>query len=269
MTIEQGKQILDQLLGKAVLDEDETFAFIEVLEYLIRETNDDRYMMTLGGYYYEQKEFDLALKYYNMAASLGNVNAYEGLAYIWYYGRTGTVDYKLAFENYSKAAEKGVLEAKYKLADMYKNGYYVQKDFDKYRSLIKSLYEQIKDSNLLFDPVPEVCMRYGHILKDEGDIQKALELFFHARSFFEQRLKYQNFFGTYNNIRWAIESIYELLPVDEEDLTYFDLYAVLKDPVKVHLQYHQKTYCIESVMEEGRIIVSFDHHWFESIKDLA
>ena len=41
--------------------------------------------MYFGGYYYEQKHFDLELKYYEMAASMDHDAAYECLGYIWYY----------------------------------------------------------------------------------------------------------------------------------------------------------------------------------------
>ena len=89
-------------------------------------------MMYLGGYYYEQRQFDLALKYYEMAAECDYDKAYDGLAYIWYYGRTGTKDYKLAFEYFHKLMDKGNLVAMYKIADMYRNGYYVEKSTEKY-----------------------------------------------------------------------------------------------------------------------------------------
>ena len=41
--------------------EDEIFAFTEAMGVLITETKDPRYMMELGGFYYEKKRFDLAL----------------------------------------------------------------------------------------------------------------------------------------------------------------------------------------------------------------
>lgn len=63
--------------------------------------------------------------------------AYECLGYIWYYGRTGERDYKKAFEYFSKMMDKGNLVAEYKVADMYKNGYYVDKDQNKYENMIK------------------------------------------------------------------------------------------------------------------------------------
>lgn len=81
-------------------------------------------MADLGGYYYELKKYDLALKYYNMAAELGSEGTEVCLGYVWYYGRTGKVDYEKAFHYFSMAGRNPVAE--YKIADMYHNGYYVE-----------------------------------------------------------------------------------------------------------------------------------------------
>lgn len=90
-------------------------------------------MMQLGGHYYGIRRFDLALKYYEMAADFEILDAYECLGYIWYYGRTGERDYEKAFKYFQKAADGGDAIAAYKLADMYKNGYFVEKDYEKYK----------------------------------------------------------------------------------------------------------------------------------------
>ena len=48
-------------------------------------------MVELGALYYGQRSFDLALKYYEMAARKNNPYAISDLGYIWYYGRTDRV----------------------------------------------------------------------------------------------------------------------------------------------------------------------------------
>ena len=112
--------------------EEDIFLYTEAMDYLIRETADPETMLDLGGYYYEKKHFDLALKYYEMAAEYKLPYAYDCLGYIWYYGRTGRRDFEKAFHYYSLAKDAGILEAAVKVADMYKNGYYVEKDYEKY-----------------------------------------------------------------------------------------------------------------------------------------
>ena len=102
MTTQQARALVAQFdENKKITPEDE-FVFVEAMNFLIEEEHNPRDMMWLGGYYYEIKQFDLALKYYEMAASYDYDEAYECLGYIWYYGRTGERDYKKAFEYFSK-----------------------------------------------------------------------------------------------------------------------------------------------------------------------
>ena len=139
MTIKEAHKIIDSFAHKNNYTEDEEFEYIEALDFMIRSSADPRYMMQLGGYYYGQRVFDLALKYYEMAAELDYEEANECLGYVWYYGRTGTKDYEKAFKYFTAAAKRGNTVAKYKIADMYKNGYFVEKDYEKYKKLIREL----------------------------------------------------------------------------------------------------------------------------------
>ena len=66
MTIEEASRMIDKLGSKNNLNEDEEFEYTEALGFMIRTTADPRYMMQLGGYYYGQRDFDLALKYYDL-----------------------------------------------------------------------------------------------------------------------------------------------------------------------------------------------------------
>ena len=131
MTVKEAREIVHNFNEAFDNSDDDEFMFIEAMNFLIEEEKLPQDMMYLGGYYYELKEFDLALKYYEMAATFDYDEAYECLGYIWYYGRTGERDFKKAFEYFSKMMDKGHLVATYKVADMYKNGYYVEKDYDK------------------------------------------------------------------------------------------------------------------------------------------
>lgn len=154
------------------LTEEDKFEMTEALSFLINERHDPGDMMYLGGIYYEDKQFDLALKYYEMAAGYDYESAYECLGYIWYYGRTGEKDYKKAFEYYSKAADMGNIVSAYKVADMYKNGYYVEKDYDKYCRTIEHLYPKVKDAKWLGEPLPEISLRLAVIRREHDRMSK-------------------------------------------------------------------------------------------------
>lgn len=249
------------------LPEENKVMLIEALEYLIEETHDPKHMMHLGGIYYDDRRYDLALKYYEMAATFDYTEAYECLGYIWYYGRTGEVDYKKAFEYYSKAADRGNTIAAYKIADMYKNGYYVEQDYDKYCETIERLYHEVKYDNWMDEPLPEIFLRLSVIRREQGRIDDAIKLLINARAALEVELEYNPFFGTLRNMEWAINDFYELTEIDYSDLRLFDLYYLLKKPCKVKFKYENAEFEIESFKEDGMITVKFGDKWYRSVRE--
>ena len=152
MTITEAQDILHNYYDLTNPDEEERFLYMEALDFLIHETGNDRYMVELGSHYYEARQFDLALKYYELAAECDNIDAMMGLGYICYYGRTGTRDYEKAYHYYERARIRGNLVAEYKIADMYKNGYYVEQDRERYRQIIESLYPKVCNARRLHAP---------------------------------------------------------------------------------------------------------------------
>ena len=195
MTILEARNICRNYYDLTNPSEEDRFLLAEALDFLITETKEPDYMVELGGMYYEQRRFDLALKYYEMAAEYDNLYAISDLGYIWYYGRTGEKNYEKAFHYFDKARKMGDLIAAYKVADMYKNGYYVEKDYEKYKEIIEDLYPQVADTCNLEDPLPEVFTRLAKIRSEEGSAEEALRLYDIASDFLSQRIQYHPFFG--------------------------------------------------------------------------
>ena len=227
MTILEARNICRNYYDLTNPSEEDRFLLAEALDFLITETKDPDYMVELGGMYYEQRRFDLALKYYEMAAEYDNLYAISDLGYIWYYGRTGEKNYEKAFHYFDKARKMGDLIAAYKVADMYKNGYYVEKDYEKYKEIIEDLYPQVADTCNLEDPLPEVFTRLAKIRSEEGNAEEALSLYDIARDFLSQRIQYHPFFGNLNIMKWMIADIYKLRKFDPSVMSLFDLYHVL------------------------------------------
>lgn len=264
MTVEEAKKIVDSFDENNNPSEEEIFVFTEAMKFLIEENHNPEDMMYLGGYYYEIKHFDLALKYYEMAAAYDYDPAYECLGYIWYYGRTGERDYKKAFEYFHKLMEKGSPVSTYKVADMYKNGYYVEKNQEKYEQIIEELYPKVKGMKNVFDPVPEVFTRLAKIRASKGEKEKAIRLYLYAKDFLAQRIRYNAFFGNLNIMKWLIDDLYELIEFDEDFFDFFDLYYILKSPHKISFIYDDMEQKIESVMEGNECNVCFNGRWFHS-----
>lgn len=267
MTIPEARKICRDFYDLTNPTEDDEFIFTEALKYLIEETKNSDYMVDLGGFYYGKRQFDLALKYYELAAEYGNRYAISDLGYIWYYGRTGQKNYEKAFYYFDKARQMGDIIAAYKVADMYKNGYYVEKDFEKYKSIIEELYPKVKDARMLEDPLPEIFTRLARIRSDEGNVDEALRLYDIARDFLSQRIRVNPFFGNLNIMKWMIEDIYKLREFDPEFMELYDLYYVFRGPAKVMFTFEGKEHEVESTKEGGGIVVRFDDKWFRNVDD--
>ncbi len=97
----------------------------------------------------------------------GRGYAANTLAYIHYYGRlTGKPDYEKAFLNYSIAAAYGIAQARYKIADMFWNGYYVAENRQLAERLIIELYSETKQAFLEGDRLncfADVAYRMGSL----------------------------------------------------------------------------------------------------------
>ena len=260
-------EVIKEYRQKSILTDEDEFIYIEALNYMIHETKNVDFMAELGSYYYSRQMYDQALKYYEMADTYGDKWAAEGLGYIWYYGRTGKVDYEKAFHYYSKASENGSLKSEIKVADMYKNGYYVEKDYDKYCDIVENMIIRIKHPKYLGDPFPEVCSRLARIRKETGKTDEAVSLYLDAKFFLRQRIRYTCFFGDLNIMKWLIEDLYTMIPFDEDHFDLYDLYYLLKTPQSIRFRYKNKSYEVKSEESDGNIAVRFGNKWYRTIDD--
>lgn len=252
----------------SVPTEEERFQYTEAMEYLLEREKNPSYMLEYGGYYYEMGRFDLALKYYQMAADLGYVPAHECLGYIWYYGRTGQKDYQKAFEHFQYAMKHGNLVATYKIADMYKNGYYVEKNEAKYVEIMEDLYEQVKGERMYGGPKADIFVRIARIRVEQGRKEEAIALFLRAKEALVNRLAQNGFWGYLNVMEGLIHDLYQLTELDEEKLDLYDLYELLQKPSRVTFLFRRKQYEIESINEDGDVYLFFEGKAYMSMSDL-
>ncbi len=267
MTVNEARDIQNDFFENQNPTEEEVFLFTEAMNFLIEEEHNPGDMLSLGGYYYEIKRFDLALKYYEMAATYDYDPAYECLGYIWYYGRTGERDFKKAFEYFSKLMAKGDPVSTYKVADMYRNGYYVEKNQEKYEEIIEKLYPRVKGMTNVFDPAPEVFTRLARIRSSQGRKDEAVELYLYAKDFLAQRISDNVFFGNMNIMKWLIDDLYELIDFDRDDFDLYDLHYLLKSPHKITFMHNDEPQNLESVMEGDECTVCFNGKWYHSRDD--
>lgn len=267
MTIIEAKRIKDSFYAKSAPTDEDVFLFTEALNYLIEETKNPRYMLELGGYYYGVRNFELALKYYETAAEYKFVDAYDALGYIWYYGRTGKCDYEKAFKYFSLSKESGNLQAAYKIADMYKNGYYVKKDYEKYKEIIEELYPKVVQAKYLGEPLPEIFTRLARIRSEEGKTEEAVDLYLRAKDFQAQRISYNDFFGDLNIMMWLIDDLYKLIDFDRDNFDFYDMYHLLTSPCEISFRRGKKEYNVSVTAEAEGLAIGFNGKWYRTRED--
>ena len=265
MTILEAQTLVRHFYQLVNPGEEDRFLVEEALHYLIEETGDPDCMETLGGLYYEQQQFDLARKYYEMAAEYDSTYALLGLGYIWYYGRTGERNYEKAFRYFDRAREKGDLNAAYKVADMYRRGYYVDRDPAEFQKIIEELYEKLKSDRNAYSKAPEVFVRMAEIRRAEGRTEEALSLYEKARPMIARRIADSGFFGDRTIMKEIIESIYDLRPAGSGTIDLYDLYQLLQEPCLVRFRYENSLFEVQALEEEGTVVIRFGSRWFRTV----
>lgn len=104
----------------------------------------------LGSMYYSglyfNEDYNEAAKYYKMAADNGVEVAYGNLGCCYYYG--GNKDYKKAYEAFAEgAALFNNVECLFRLGDLYRYGYYVEKNENKAYYLYEKAIKVAEDQN--------------------------------------------------------------------------------------------------------------------------
>ena len=125
----------------------------------------------LGSLYYHRragrKDYKKAVRYYILADEAGYRLASENLAYCYYYGQGSEINYEKAYYYFSKAALAGRYEAMYKLGDMFRNGFYVEKDEDMVRVAYINAEYMMKAA---WDTLDTEGINYGSVYMRLGDM---------------------------------------------------------------------------------------------------
>lgn len=267
MNQKDANRMIIQFYTNPTPSDQERFFFEEAMEYMIETTKDPHYIVGLGSYYRGIGRVDLAMKFFNMAISLGDTCVYECLAVVYMDESSGMKDYTKAFDCFRKAYEGGSLTAYLEMAEMYRNGWGVPKNQKKYQHIIEEVYAQIRDSRFMGDPISEVCIHLAEIRRDQGRLEEAVDLFLRARDFLSRRLAEYSLEADFLEMERLVMSVYELVEFDETSLDFYDLFYLLRRPAKVRFWFRQKKYMVEMVQDEEGTAVRFGQKWYRSVSD--
>lgn len=276
--VEANAYITDYYLAESH-SEDDKFLFVEALHVLIEANHDPNDMHNLACFYAEEREFDLQLKYLEMAADMNFFVSYESLGYHWYYGQSGIVDYEKAFYYFSKGAQSRDdylrIGCEYKIADMYRYGYYVEKDEQKYRDMIERLYDEISHPDRLctiipmeFISEPSLNVRVAEIRLEQGRHEEAVILLKQARlQFAEYIRKNPSWWGNIEEMETVVMMLHENSIDWEENIDLYDLFWIAGEERSLTFRYKNIRFKAECMTEEGRVVIRFNNQWYGDIQD--
>ena len=135
---------------------------------LEKQSHDDKLQYRLGQMLHQgtgtEKDEEEAVRYWQLSAKLGNVNAQYALGKFWL--DTGTGDIRQAVEWLEKAADAGNVSAQYVLAKIYLEGRLGKRDTEKAVELLQKAAEQGNGY---------AAYRLGRLYLEGGDVAKDAE----------------------------------------------------------------------------------------------
>ncbi|MCD8286114.1 MAG: sel1 repeat family protein [Clostridia bacterium] len=161
----------------------------------------------LGAYYYTgrigEQDFTRAVELYKKAAEMGSRQANENLGYCYYYGRNMPKDYEKAYFCFVKGALDNHPISMYKIGDMYRNGYFVEKDENEAFEIYKECGKILRGSkDTIRSCGADIYMRladcYEKGIGTPQNLRKALKLYQRAERLFYDRLMEGDFMIKHN-----------------------------------------------------------------------
>ncbi len=158
-----------------------------------------------------EKSRDLFEKHY---AEFGNPEIANSLGYIYYAGRcnNGVGEYEKAFKYFSIGAAAGLYESKYKLADMFRRGHYVTRNYRVAEDIYNELYEENLKvfSKGFFDcKLADIALRLGTLYLERNQYTEAYYFLLEADFAIRKRMANYNYYGdqsVFDSITEALEN---------------------------------------------------------------
>lgn len=168
-----------------------------------------------GGRLYEQ-DWQAARDCFERLVKISDNPYYANtLGYIYYYGRTGTPNYEKALQLFQFAAMHGNAESLYKLGDMYRNGYGVEKRQGVAFAIYQRVYEATR-ATFIEQPdgnFADAAIRMGDAYRDgigiTHDRVKAYAYYLEADCAARRRAEQTSFWGAHNVAATAASNLQE------------------------------------------------------------
>lgn len=279
IALDEAWKIVKKYTGKDNLSEEEEYLFADAMDYIVNKSSNDVDIAAynFGSYYMGIERYDCALKYFKMGANLCSGMSCAEIGKIYYYGLTGEVDYEKAYLYLKLADDMHWKNDSYLIADMYRYGQYLEKDYNKYDDMISDLFDLVEEDTNSFHSIPEVFFREAEIiLKDEQSeaIKAGKAMLFHAEEVLKDRITCKKDKRTQLRDVKTLRDIQDLLYVEVigevlvKDIFDLDLVGRYEIADIMVMEYKGNHYNIMVEKEEdGNYSICFLEKWYRDMRD--
>lgn len=147
----------DIIPGYQILSND--VSICQHIKSILDEAYNEKSLCKCGSYYYEESDYDAAVKLFMKSASLGNADAMDKLGDCYYWGHGVEENNDKAVEWYTRAANADNPNAQVALGGLYYNGLYFEKN---YEEAVKWFTSAAKQNNKAAQYSLGDCYYLGH-----------------------------------------------------------------------------------------------------------
>lgn len=277
--LHQSWKIVKKYTNKDNLSDEEDFLFSEAMDYIVNNSPKDIHIAAynFGSYYMEIERYDMALKYFMISANTGSAMACSEIGIIYYYGLSGQIDYKKAYQYLRIAENMHWKNGSYLIADMYRYGLYLEQDYNKYDDIISDLFDWAEEDTNSFHSIPEIFFREAEIIVSSGSSEAMVagkNMLLYAEEVIKDRI--------FRKKRKRINRLDIQTLRDIQDILYVEILqeAWIKDIFDLDLsgrhginkgivvEYKNKKYSIAIEQEEdGSYSIGFLGKWYRNMAD--
>ena len=113
-------------------------------------------------------DYEESIEYYRLSAAMGNPQAISNLGYCYLYGRSIEPNVSLALAYFTIAADLGVIDALYKLGNIYSSDEFVDKDEELEKYYYEKAIDALLESYADYEDFPSLSLAVGKETMKDG-----------------------------------------------------------------------------------------------------
>ena len=128
---------------------------------------DSDFLLSKGAEKYGD-DYEESIEYYRLSAAMGNPQAISNLGYCYLYGRSIEPNVSLALAYFTIAADLGVIDALYKLGNIYSSDEFVDKDEELEKYYYEKAIDALLDSYADYEDYPSLSLAVAKETMEDG-----------------------------------------------------------------------------------------------------